>query len=154
MERTATFFGKVGELASASAKWIITFGRKYPLIPAFYLILFVWFVFFRTPSLPPTIPSTPTNSPSTLPLSSSPAPPVPTPVINIAQVSAFRSGTKIKIRWTHEVTTQQIILDGKKTNPSCQRTECTVDISNQPKLAVLEAHWQESGQSFEKSFSF
>ncbi|MDJ0717505.1 MAG: hypothetical protein QNJ54_25340 [Prochloraceae cyanobacterium] len=153
MERTVTFFGKVGELASASAKWIIIFGRKYPLIPAFYLIVFVWFVFFRTPSLPPAVPST--STPSTLTISSPLTPTgAPTPVINIAQVSAFRSGTKIKIRWTHDVTNHQIIIDGKKTNPSCQRTECTVDISNQPKLTVLEARWQESGQNFEKSFSF
>lgn len=149
MEQAGTFFGRAGEVATSSARWIVLFGRKYPLAAAGYLVFFVWFFFqqINQSSLPPAPP---------LPQSSTfPAPsplPLPSPVVSVAQAQAFKSGDNITVRWSQTVQNPQLYADGSLLSPTCQGRICTVSISTQ--INELQASWQEGGQSFKKKFRF
>ena len=164
MEKTRSILETVGNATYVGIHYIIFYGRKYPLIPAAYLLLFIWFFFLRKPALPPApVSSTPggsyapggsyyfpgLNSPQS---QRQPTPAPAAPVIQTAQVSAFQSGDRIILRWNRPVEGHQIYLDDNKINVSCQPKECQIKIGNQPNLIYTK--WNESGQSFEKSFSF
>lgn len=160
MDKTRSALETIGNGLYIALHYIIFYGRKYPLAPALYLLFFVWFFFLRRSSLPPAPPAY-TSSPSfnltrnNNPYSSAPAPapaPTPTPIIQAAQVSAFQSGDRIILRWNRPVNSQEIYTDGNRVNVRCQPRECQIKINDRPKLIYTK--WSESGQTFEKSFSF
>lgn len=149
MERAGTFFGRAGEVATSSARWIVLFGRKYPLAAAGYLVFFVWFFFqqINQSSLPPAPPlpqSSTLTAPSPLPL--------PSPVVSVAQAQAFRNGDSVIVKWSQPVSNPVLYADGNSVQASCQPQVCTVPVSAQ--INELQASWQEGGQSFKKKFRF
>ena len=158
MESAATFFGKFSELTVFAVRWIIYFGRKYPLAAAGYLVFYAWFFFLQAKSSqtnlalpPPSIQQqTPTSSAPSAPV---PAPPVPpSPVVPLAQTQAFRNGNSAIIKWSQPVSNPMLYTDGNLLQASCQPRVCTVSIPAQVK--ELQASWQEGGQSFKKKFRF
>ena len=63
MEKTRSILETIGNATYVGIHYIIFYGRKYPLIPAAYLLLFIWFFFLRKPALPPApVSSTPGGS--------------------------------------------------------------------------------------------
>lgn len=149
MERAGTFFGRAGEFTTFAIRWIIFFGRKYPLAAAGYLVFFVWFFFhsINQSSLPPAPPLPPR---STFPAPS--PPPLPSPVISVAQAQAFRNGDSVIIKWSQPVSNPVLYADGNSLQASCQPQVCTALISTQ--VNEVQASWQEGGQSFKKKFRF
>lgn len=152
MEQAGTFFGRAGEVATSSARWIVLFGRKYPLAAAGYLVFFVLFFFQQVnqSSLPP---APPLPQSSTFPTSSAPSPPpLPSPVVSVAQAQAFRNGDSVIVKWSQPVSNPVLYADGNSVAASCQPQVCTVPVSAQ--INELQASWQEGGQSFKKKFRF
>lgn len=156
MESAATFFGKFSEITVFAVRWIIYFGRKYPLAAAGYLVFYAWFFFLQAKSsqsnlsLPPSPQQQrPTSFASSPPV---PAPPIPSPVVPLAQTQAFRNGNSAIIKWSQPVSNPMLYTDGNLLQASCQPQICTVSIPAQVK--ELQASWQEGGQSFKKKFRF
>ena len=156
MESAATFFGKFSELTVFAVRWIIYFGRKYPLAAAGYLVFYAWFFFLQAKSsqsnlsLPPSPQQQrPTSFASSSPI---PAPPIPSPVVPLAQTQAFRNGNSAIIKWSQPVSNPMLYTDGNLLQASCQPQICTVSIPAQ--VNELQASWQEGGQSFKKKFRF
>ena len=156
MESAATFFGKFSELTVFAVRWIIYFGRKYPLAAAGYLVFYAWFFFLQAKSSqsnlslpPPPQQQRPTSFASSSPV---PAPPVPSPVVPLAQTQAFKNGNSAIIKWSQPVSNPMLYTDGNLLQASCQPQVCTVSIPAQ--IKELQASWQEGGQSFKKKFRF
>jgi len=157
MDKTRSILETIGNAVYIAIHYIVFYGRKYPIAPAVYLLLFVWFFFLRKPAFPPAPPiytSSPTLNPSKNPnpYSSAPVAPAPSPVVQTAQVNAFQNGNIIILRWDRPVQGHQIYVDNNRTNARCQPQECQVSLSIQPNLIYTK--WTESGQSFDKSFNF
>lgn len=149
MEQAGTFFGRAGEVATSSARWIVLFGRKYPLAAAGYLVFFVWFFFqqINQSSLPPAPPLPQSSTfPDPSPLA------LPSPVVSVAQAQAFRNGDSVIVKWSQPVSNPVLFADGNSVQGSCQPQVCTVPVSAQ--INELKASWQEGGQSFTKKFRF
>lgn len=149
MEQAGTFFGRAGEFTTFAIRWIISFGRKYPLAAAGYLVFFVWFFFqqINQSSLPP---APPLPQSSTLPDPSPLA--LPSPVVSVAQAQAFRNGDSVIVKWSQPVSNPVLYADGNSVAASCQPQVCTIPVSTQ--INELQASWQEGGQSFKKKFRF
>lgn len=151
MESAATFFGKFGELTVFAIKWIVYFGRKYPLAAAGYLVFYAWFFFLQAKnSSQSNLPPSPIQQNQTF--SASSPPPLSSPVVSVAQAQAFKNGNSAVIKWSQPVSNPVLYADGKLLQASCQPQVCTVSISVQ--IDELQASWQEGGQSFKKKFRF
>lgn len=171
MEITKTWLSRSGDFLKLAVIWIVVFGRRYPLLPAFYLLFFgfSFFQFANHQELPPPLPesSVPTSAatpssapalPSYAPTAASPA--SPSPILPIAQAQAFKSEGNVTLRWNVPVINPKLYADGALLPASCQfggnnpnilqTQSCTAPISSQ--VTQIKASWEENGQSFEKNF--
>lgn len=159
IDRAKTFAGGLGETLANSARWVIFFGRKYPIAAAAYLIFYALFFFLQAsqPGLPPLPPPVPQSSPfsNTSPIAASPLapPPPPDPVMPLAQASAYRNGNSVVVRWNQPVTAPQLYADGALlSSVTCEPQMCTAPVSG--RVYQLQAAWQQSGQKVKKVFRF
>jgi hypothetical protein len=170
MERTGTFFGIFGQILRNSLRWLIRFGRRYPIVAALYLIVFcIWFISYgNQPVIPPVSPSSstpplpPVSSPIQNPVPYSnpnPAPtvpaytpsPPPLPTVEVANVKAYKNGNTITIRFDKAVSDVQLSVDGGNWfTLSCQLTICMATL---PAEALqIQVTWFQGTDSFSTKF--
>lgn len=145
MDGATDFLERIVSFFSRGARWIILFGRKYPLAACIYLIGCMWVVFFLGNLSASLSPIAPTAS-----LSPSRSVTAVTPVAPMAKAMAYRNGERVVIRWDRGVEVPQLMADGSRLTANCSSTQCMTNVSKNASQLIVT--WQESGQLFRKTF--
>lgn len=159
-----TFFGVSGQITQNSLRWIIRFGRQYPIAAASYLVFFFFALVScanqpvaSPPSSSPSEAPSPTTTPSPLPTENptpNPTPtdtpsPSPSPVVSVAQLIVYITSVKIIVRFNRPVSNVQMTANGKPLDVKCEELNiCT--IATPEEAFDLGIIWNQDGESFSK----